>query len=215
MPAIDAILFDFDGVLADTEPLHWACWAEVLKPLGVTLSWEFYRDHCIGIDDRDMLKMIAALSDPPVDWQVLWAEYPRKKELFRARAINAPPFDTALDGLLGRLHRNLKLAVVSSSSRTEIEPLLIAGGLRAHLDALVGAEDVPREKHKPAPDPYLLAAALTGARHPLVLEDSAAGMSSARAAGFELIAVPRTADVPRLIEERFPSMWAATPQSER
>ena len=54
-PQFDAILFDFDGVLIDSEPLHCLCWADVLKPLGVTLEWEFYRDHCIGIDDREML----------------------------------------------------------------------------------------------------------------------------------------------------------------
>src|SRR5579871_6473211 len=60
----DSILFDFDGVLIDSEPVHWACWAEVLKPLGVTLRWDFYRDHCIGIDDREMLRMMATQSDP-------------------------------------------------------------------------------------------------------------------------------------------------------
>src|SRR5215469_10889917 len=129
-PPFDAILFDFDGVLADTEPVHWACWAEVLKPLGVILAWEYYRDNCIGIDDRDMLRRMAACSDPPVDWEAMWAQYPKKKELFRARMLTAPPFLPGLDYLLARLHRQYKLAVVSSSSRTEIDPLLIAGGLR-------------------------------------------------------------------------------------
>ena len=52
MPQFDSILFDFDGVLADTEPLHWATWAEVLKPLGVTLTWDYYSRHAVGIDDR-------------------------------------------------------------------------------------------------------------------------------------------------------------------
>jgi HAD superfamily hydrolase (TIGR01509 family) len=197
--AFDAILFDFDGVLADTEPVHWVCWAEVLKPLGVILSWEYYRDHCIGIDDRDMLRKMAACSDPPADWETMWAQYPKKKELFRARMLHAPPFDAALDGLLGRLHCKYKLAVVSSSSRTEIDPLLIAGGLREHFDTLVCSEDLPRERLKPAPDPYLLAARRTGAQMPVVLEDSAAGVASGRAAGFEVIAVKAAADVPRLL----------------
>jgi beta-phosphoglucomutase len=202
MGEFDAILFDFDGVLADTEPLHWACWAEVLRPLGAILTWEYYCDRCIGIDDRDMVKMMAACSDPPRSWEELWAQYPRKKELFRARTLAAPPFDTGMDGLLGQLHAGYKLAVVSSSSRTEIEPLLLAGGLRAHFDALVCAEDLPREKLKPAPDPYLLAAERTGARNPLVVEDSAAGIASGRAAGFEVLAIPRAADLPRLMEQR-------------
>ena len=65
----DAILFDFDGVLADTEPVHWACWSEVLRTLGVTLEWEFYRDQCIGIDDREMLRMMAHSAEPPRAWE--------------------------------------------------------------------------------------------------------------------------------------------------
>jgi HAD superfamily hydrolase (TIGR01509 family) len=202
MPSFDAILFDFDGVLADTEPLHWACWAETLKPLGLVLTWEYYSGHCIGIDDRDMLRMMAACADPPRNWEELWEQYPRKKELFRARTLAAPPFHPALGGFLGRLHIDYKLAVVSSSSRTEVEPLLVAGGLRGHFDALVCAEDVPRLELKPAPTPYLLAAERTGARHPLVVEDSAAGLASGRAAGFEVLPVAHAADLPELLERR-------------
>lgn len=202
----DAILFDFDGVLADTEPVHWACWAEVLNPLGAILTWEYYRDNCIGIDDRDMLRRMAACSDPPADWEVMWAQYPKKKELFRARMLTAPPFLPALDSMLARLHFEFKLAVVSSSSRTEIDPLLIAGGLRRHFDALVCSEDLPRERLKPAPDPYLLAAGRTGARRPLVVEDSAAGLASGRAAGFEVLEMKRAADLPALLEKRLAAL---------
>jgi HAD superfamily hydrolase (TIGR01509 family) len=198
-PAFDAILFDFDGVLADTEPVHCTCWAEVLKPLGLALTWEYYRDNCIGIDDRDMLRRMAACSDPPADWQDMWAQYPKKKELFRARMLSAPPFLPVLDGLLAALHREYKLAVVSSSSRTEIDPLLAAGGLRGHFDALVCSEDLPRARLKPAPDPYLLAAERTGARRPLVVEDSEAGLASGRAAGFEVLEVKSAVDLPELL----------------
>ena len=59
MTGLEAIFFDFDGVLIDSEPVHWDCWRQVLLPFGVTLEWEFYRDHCIGIDDREMLRMMA------------------------------------------------------------------------------------------------------------------------------------------------------------
>jgi len=199
MPAFDAIFFDFDGVLADTEPVHWACWVEVLKPFGVSLTWDYYHQHCIGVDDRGMIRMMAAAHDPPYDWQELWAEYPRKKEMFRARTLAAPPFHAALDGLLERLHREYKLAVVSSSSRNEIEALLVAGGLRRHFDVLVCAEDVSRAQLKPAPYPYLLAAQRTGARHPLVVEDSPTGLESARAAGFETLHLKQAADLERLL----------------
>ena len=200
MAEFDAILFDFDGVLADTEPVHWACWAEVLAPLGVTLEWEFYRDYCIGIDDREMLRMMATRSRPPRDWQDLWALYPAKKELFRKRMMAAPPFDSALPAFLDRLHAGYKLAVVSSSSCAEIEPLLVAGGVRQSFDTLVGGESV--KHHKPAPDPYLLAAGRLGARIPLVVEDSEAGIASGRAAGFEVLPVHSPTDVPELVLRR-------------
>jgi HAD superfamily hydrolase (TIGR01509 family) len=200
MPEFDAILFDFDGVLADTEPVHWACWAEVLKPFGITLEWEYYRDHGIGIDDKEMLRVLAALANPPLDWRTLFAEYPSKKELFRRRVLAHPPFDPALDAFLEDLHRTCKLAVVTSSARGEIDPLLAAGGLRHHFDALVGAEDVTH--YKPDPEPYRKAAETLGARTPLVVEDSAAGLASGRAAGFAVLAITEPSQVPALVTRR-------------
>jgi len=200
MPEFQAILFDFDGVLLDSEPVHCACWAEELAALGVTLTWDFYRRCCIGIDDKDMLRMMATQSDPPRDWRDLWARYPAKKERFRARMLADPAFDPALKPLLGGLRESYRLAVVSSSSCSEIEPLLAAGGLRAHFDTVVGGEQV--ERHKPAPDPYLLAASRLEVTRALVLEDSAAGIASGRAAGFEVLAVERPSDVPELLRRR-------------
>jgi beta-phosphoglucomutase len=208
MPLFDSIFFDFDGVLADTEPVHWACWVEVLKPFGVTLTWDYYQKNCVGVDDRGMLRMMAQAHDPPRDWQELWAEYPKKKEMFRARTLAAPPFHSSLDGLLEQLHREYQLAVVSSSSRNEIEALLVAGGLRRHFDVLVCSEDVTRAQLKPAPYPYLLAAERTGARNPLVVEDSATGLASARAAGFEALELKNAADLERLLRERLAAQQA-------
>ncbi len=200
MAGFDSIFFDFDGVLVDSEPVHFACWAEVLKPLGVTLEWDFYRECCIGIDDREMLRMLASAADPPRDWRELWAEYPNKKELFRSRMASAPPFPEALPGLLEWLDGRYGLAVVSSSSLLEIEPLLEAGGLRRFFHTIVGGGDV--KKHKPDPEPYLLAAQRLGSRRALVLEDSEPGMASARAAGCEVISVKHPTEVPGLLRAR-------------
>ena len=194
-----AILFDFDGVLLDTEPVHWACWSEVLATLGVPLTWEYYRDYCIGIDDRDMLRTMACQADPPRDWNSLWALYPDKKSLFQAR-MSAPPFETSLLEYLADLSRICRLAVVSSSSTTEIEPLLVAGGIRSYFETIVGGDSVQR--HKPDPEPYLLAARQLGVTRALVLEDSAAGMASGRAAGFEVLQVRHPSEVANLLRQR-------------
>ncbi len=202
MPEFDAILFDFDGVLVDSEPVHWACWAEVLAPAGLTLDWEFYRDCCIGIDDREMLRTIGTRAQPPRHWEELWALYPAKKELFRARMTGEPPFAPSVDTLLGRLAGQYKLAVVSSSSCAEIEPILVAGGVRHYFGTLVGAESVERGRHKPAPDPYLLAAQRLDAKTPLVVEDSAAGLASGRAAGFAVLEIERPAEMAELVSRR-------------
>jgi HAD superfamily hydrolase (TIGR01509 family) len=197
MSSFDAILFDFDGVLLDSEPVHCACWSEVLAPLGVNLTWAFYSAHCIGIDDREMLRMMATQSDPPRDWNDLWAQYPAKKRLFQQRMASNPAFHPDMAGLLGELHAWHKLAVVSSSGCSEIEPLLAAGGIRSHFDTVVGGDQV--RKQKPDPEPYLLAASRLGVKSPLVLEDSDAGIAAGRAAGFEVVRIQTPAEVPEVL----------------
>jgi beta-phosphoglucomutase len=194
-----AIFFDFDGVLLDTEPVHWACWAQVLATLDITLAWEYYRDFAIGIDDRDMLRNIAEMTVPPRDWADLWALYPAKKKLFQER-MATPAFEPALLDALPALKRHHRLAVVSSSSCAEIEPLLVAAGIRQHFDTVVGGDNVQRQK--PAPDPYLLAAERLGVGTALVLEDSAAGMASGRAAGFEVLPVRHPSEVAEILRRR-------------
>lgn len=187
MPHYEAILFDFDGVLLDSEPIHFACWREVLAPLGIDLGWETYRDHCIGVADRDMAEFLASHSAQAVSAQRVWAEYPRKNLKYLERVAQQPPFPDATRRLLPELGRSYKLAVVSSSGRPEVEPLLVAGGLRPHFGAVVCGEDVAR--HKPDPEPYLLAAQQLGVTAGLVVEDSGPGIASAQAAGFDVVRI--------------------------
>ena len=200
MTAFDAILFDFDGVLIDSEPVHYACWADVLRPVGVNLEWEFYSSQCIGIDDREMLRMMATRSDPPREWEDLWSLYPAKRDLFRERTMKLPPFEPALGEFLEELRGTYKMAVVSSSGRAEIEPLLEAAGLRDYFGAMVCAREAGGLK--PSPDPYLKAARDLDAKRPLVVEDSAAGIAAGRAAGFEVLAIKSPSEVPRAVRER-------------
>lgn len=189
MRRYEAILFDFDGVLLDSEPLHFSCWREVLLPLGIDLDWESYRDHCIGVADRDMVKFLAARARKPVTFEQVWELYPHKSRLYVERVAANPPFPEATRRLVPDLSRNYRLAVVSSSGRQEVEPLLVAGGLRPYFAIVVTGEDV--ERHKPSPEPYLTAARRLGIRRALVVEDSAPGEASGRAAGFDVLRIER------------------------
>ena len=112
----------------------------------------------------------------------------------------APPFDAKLGSFLQELAGKYRLAVVSSSSCSEIEPMLEAGGLRQYFQTVVGAENVTH--YKPAPDPYLLAAERLKVVAPLVVEDSAAGLAAGRAAGFEVLAIRHPSEVPDLVARR-------------
>jgi beta-phosphoglucomutase len=188
----DAILFDFDGVLADSEPLHYRCWKEILSPYGIDLEWDVYVENYIGISDRAMLAQFCRIASPPVELQTLFNEYPRKRDCFRERMVRELPFFEGCREFLETLGA-YKLAVVSSSGRSEIEPPLERAGLRGYFETLVCGRDVSNQK--PAPDPYLLAAERLASRRPLVVEDSEAGVESARAAGFDVIRVNAPSEV--------------------
>lgn len=199
MAPYDAILFDFDGVLIDTEPLHFACWMEVLEPFRIQVTLEEYVRRWVGVSDRQMLNELAPLANPPVNGRMLAEFHPVKKELFRQRSLASPPWTPGVAEFLASL-ADYKLAVVTSSGRTEVAPLLDAGGIRQYFAAEVYGNETP--KLKPAPDPYLRAAEMLGARRPLVVEDSDPGVESARAAGFDFVRVGRAADVPAAVRQR-------------
>jgi len=192
----DAILFDFDGVLADTEPLHHACWSEVLAPLGIDLDWETYRTRCIGPSDWDIMVMLANQHEPKLDPHVLYQTRPAKQRMFAARLTAARPIKPDVVDLINELY-SYRLGVVTSSDASEIEPALIASGIRPRLDVLVTASDVSNPK--PAPDPYLLAASKIGAERPLVVEDSLTGVASAQAAGFDVLRVESAESMPKAL----------------
>jgi beta-phosphoglucomutase len=183
----DALLFDFDGVLADTEPIHYACWRELLAPYGIELDWGFYARHCIGVSDRLMIAQLASARTPPIPFEEIWPDYERKQTMFRARLESHQPVLGNTIELIRDLSENYKLAVVSSSGRSEVEPPIERAGIRPCFQAFVCGREVPNLK--PAPDPYLRAAELLGVSRPLVIEDSDAGVASAKAAGFEFLRV--------------------------
>jgi HAD superfamily hydrolase (TIGR01509 family) len=87
----------------------------------------------------------------------------------------------------------LRLGVVTSSNRLEVEPVLVAAGIREYFGALVCGGDVSRQK--PWPEPYIRAVGLLGVSAALVVEDSDVGVESARAAGFEVLRVGNPTEV--------------------
>ena len=195
----EAILFDFDGVLVDSEPVHFECWREVINPFGLTLDWDVYRTHGIGVSDRQLMKILCEQVNPPLDVDVLLAEYPRKKELFRTRMLERQPFSPEVLGLIAKLTSH-QLGVVTSSGQYEVQPILAAAGLLERFRVVVYSGDVKRLK--PAPDPYLLAVERLGVSNALVIEDSDAGEQSARAAGLDVLRIYHQSEMATLVSAR-------------
>ncbi len=195
----EAICFDFDGVLADTEPLHCAAWAEALAPLGIHLDWETFRRNCIGIPDRQAAEFFRTLAVPPASFDAVWSLKARKNEAFTRMMEASPPFVEGLDSFLNSL-AGYRLAIVTASNRCEIEHALQVGHIWPHFEALVCAEDV--SEPKPSAEPYLRAAAMLGIRKALAVEDSEVGVQSALAAGFDVVRVSSVADTMPTVQSR-------------
>lgn len=206
----DAVLFDFDGVLADTEPVHFGCWREALDPLNVRLDWATYLSRCWGLAGQALLESLSRISAPPLDLRDLAQAYVRKMELYRSRVVGASTISAETCTLLAEVG-HLPLAVVSSNWRSEVEPLLAAAGIRDCFRAILCREDIPRPK--PAPDPYREAARRLAVQRPLVVEDSQAGIASGKAAGFDVLAVPSARDVPTLVRQQLANQECGKEQS--
>jgi beta-phosphoglucomutase len=199
MGRYEAVLFDFDGVLVDSEPVHFGCWREILLPFGIDLDWKTYNEHCIGIADRAMLSFLCSCKNPALDVELLAAEYPRKKELFRQR-MGKIGVAMEVAELVKELYGKYRLAVVTSSNIREVGDILQDSGLMPLLDTVVHGGDVRR--HKPAPDPYLLALERLGVKSALAVEDSVAGIAAARAAGLDVVEIPQASEVSPLVRAR-------------
>ncbi len=199
MPALEAVLFDFDGVLVDSEPIHCRCWRDLLAPHGIALDWETYRANYIGVSTREMLEHIGRAPANGTTPEILLRLIPRKRELFVALMCHELPFAADCRAMLTSLS-GLRLGVVTSSNRREVEPVLAAAGIRDCFDVLVCGNDVRAQK--PSPEPYLKAVGLLGTSSALAVEDSAAGVESAQAAGMEVIRVAGPAEVWPALRER-------------
>jgi HAD superfamily hydrolase (TIGR01509 family) len=195
---IRAVVFDFDGVIANSEPLHYQGYRDVLAHEGVTLAEADYYGRYLGFDDVGAFQAIAAdrgLEWPPAAVAALVARKAvRLEELEREVSVLFPGARDAIE----RLARACPLAIASGALRAEIVRVLERERLAAHFTAIVAAEDTPASK--PAPDPYLRAVELlaAAARTPIAaracvaIEDSQWGLESARRAGLRTVAVTHT-----------------------
>ncbi len=199
MTSYEAVLFDFDGVLVDSEPLHFAAWIEILAPYGVKLDWAEYAATFNGVADFVMVQELSKQGGVTAPFEELWSHVGEKQTLLRERMLETLPMPESTRRLLGSLEE-LRLAVVSSSCRTEVEPPLVAAGVRNRFDIVVCREDV--ELLKPNPEPYLTAAKRLGVTRPLVVEDSDVGESAGVAAGFDVLRVKSAAEVADRVRER-------------
>lgn len=193
MGKYDAILFDFDGVLADTEPIHWLAWKDLLAPMGIDLTLELWERECVGVTDGAMLERLARFSDPPKALDELWPLYPLKRKRFSELVAAQPPVEAVTVELLKSLGE-YRLGVVTSSRRAEIEPILMRAGVLELFETAVYGDEV--ERHKPDPLPYRTAVERLGCKRALAVEDSGTGVASAKAAGLEVVWVRSAREMP-------------------
>lgn len=188
-----AVIFDFDGVLVNTEPLHFRAMHDALVPEGIQITTEDYERDYLAYDDRTALRLALEIHGKPS----------RAEDVDRVAQRKAEEFDRLIDGvrffdgartLIADLSRTVPLAIASGALRGEIERILSAGGILESFTTIVGADDV--RQGKPHPEPYLTALGRLQAQHEdlraadcLVIEDSMAGIAAALAAGMRVVAV--------------------------
>ncbi|HEV8254803.1 MAG TPA: HAD family phosphatase [Vicinamibacteria bacterium] len=197
-----AVVFDFDGVLVDSEPLHYSALRDCLRPEGIEIDEDEYRREYLAYDDRGSVRIALERHGVPYDPARVEAVAERKARIFDAALAEVSFFPGARE-LVQALSAAVPLAIASGALRREIEAILRAGGLRGHFASVVGAEDVTQGK--PHPEPYLTAAARLGRvaeglrpEDCLVFEDSVAGIAAARAAGMKVVAVTNSYPRPKL-----------------
>ncbi len=187
---IRAVIFDFDGVLFDSEPVRFRAGAQALGEIGVTLAWEDFVRSWLGRTDTAGLTAILGdrfASDGP---RVI----ERRNAIYEQRLDEVQAYTDA-GRFLRRIPQGIRLAIATGSRRLEVEGILWRAVMTQSFQTIVTAEDYTRPK--PAPDPFQMAARLLGLSPAscLVVEDSPAGVLAAQAAGMPVVAVERTGDV--------------------
>lgn len=201
-PTLRAIVFDFNGVIADDEEPHLQAFQQALSDDGLDLTKEEYYGRYLGRDERNCLNAILTVSTGHPDPARAQRIHERKAALFREYASHhKPPLFPGVIDFVMRAGRRYRLAIATGGRREQILFALSGTPIEKAFDVLVSAEDVALGK--PYPDVYLHTLDRLNdtrraqesplvAEECLVIEDSLAGITSALAAGMKVLAVATT-----------------------
>ena len=194
---IRAIIFDLDGTLADTEPLHFEAFARVLHAEGIELDRAEYFSRLIGLDDRDCFATVLRENGRRVTDGALAALITRKATIYQEMIAGRDVFFPGAADFVRQCARRFPLILATGTLRVEAELILKRAGVRELFVDIIAAEDV--EHGKPAPEGFEKALGRLGfllrLRPPLepaeclVIEDTVAGVEAARRAGMRVMAV--------------------------
>ena len=208
LPMPEAVLFDFDGILVDTEPMHHRAFNEVLDPLGMAFPWKEYVETYMGFDDRDAFREAFRAKGIDLDDTNLAKLVAAKSEAFlRGLRAGVTAYPGAVPLIETLSAAGTPLALCSGALRADIDPILARLGVARRFDAIVSADDVRRSK--PDPESYALAfrrlaetysSSLTVPGKSVAVEDTPAGIRSAKSAGLRVLAVTNSYGTGELAE---------------
>ncbi len=186
---VQAVIFDMDGLMFDTESVWSSLWEPVLATFGIPLP-DGLADATKGTAGEQLKRLVGEYCGPDSDPEAILEEMWRQGDVVFEQGVAKKP---GLDELLAWLKaHNIPMAVASSSLEKYIRNNLRTGGIESYFSTVVSGPQVAHSK--PAPDIFLKAAELLGAdpAHTLVLEDSYNGVRAGRAGGFITVMVPDT-----------------------
>jgi beta-phosphoglucomutase len=191
-----AVIFDFDGVIVDTEPLHYTAFQRLLEPLGLGFSWERYVEAFMGFDDRDAFIEAFKANRTGLSAATLQSLINRKADLFQEIIRDGISAYPGVVNLIRSIRASsIPLAICSGALNSDIAPILKTLGISDCFDVIITAEDVA--KSKPDPECYRLAHTRLNEfwllnlppEEVLAIEDTPAGIAAAKGAGLRVIAV--------------------------
>jgi beta-phosphoglucomutase len=205
--ALQAIVFDFDGVIADSEMLHLRAYQHVLAGEGVSISSEEYFDRYLGYDDVGVFKALTKDKGLALDDQRMKQLIERKGERYESLAAAGDMLFPGAADFIRNAAAVVPIAIASGALTHEIEEVLERANLRSLFPIIVGADQT--ERSKPDPQPYRTAferlRSLTGRDlqpwRSVAIEDSKWGLVSARGADLRCVAVTNTYSAVELRED--------------